>query len=350
MDAIYECKSQKEMAKRLGCGTDKLRKFLNVNGLYELFCSVHNVPYKPQKLLPCVICGETKNTSSLRGCFYCKRHYNQMYRYGKIVESTIYDKNEIRDILTEEQIFELLEEFGGQPEHNSNNYIISDTICHNPPGEGSHKLYYYFNSKLFRCYTGGCEESVFDIFQLVITVMKIQNHTDFDLNDSIRWIANKFHINGRVENGEEDNQLEDWKYLANYDRIQDLEININNIVLKEYDSYILNNFNYDVKISIGNFPFPTKHYGDISLPSGFYDALKVEIGEAKGQNWWCVMFPELCFVDVSNGIVPESSKEELQSSLSDENYNLISSNDSEYKIKFKIVELFENSKIFTAKK
>lgn len=95
IDAIYECKSQKEMAKRLGCGTDKLRKFLNVNGLYELFCSVHNVPYKPQKLLPCIICGETKNTSSLRGCFYCKRHYNQMYRYGKIVESTIYDKNEI---------------------------------------------------------------------------------------------------------------------------------------------------------------------------------------------------------------------------------------------------------------
>ena len=160
----------------------------------------------------------------------------------------IYDKNEIRDILTEEQIFELLEEFGGQPEHNSNNYIISDTICHNPPGEGSHKLYYYFNSKLFRCYTGGCEEPVFDIFQLIIKVMKIQNHTDFDLNDSIRWIANKFHINGRVENGEEDNQLEDWKYLANYDRIQDLEININNIVLKEYDNSILNNFNYDVKI------------------------------------------------------------------------------------------------------
>ena len=76
----------------------------------------------------------------------------------------IYDKNEIRDVLTEEQIFELLEEFGGQPEHN-NASIISDTICHNPPGEGSHKLYYYFNSKLFRCYTGGCEEPVFDIFQ-----------------------------------------------------------------------------------------------------------------------------------------------------------------------------------------
>ena len=72
-----------------------------------------------------------------------------------------------------------------------------------------------------------------------------------------------------------------------------------------------NGFNYDVKISIGNFPFPTKHYGDISLPSGFYDALKVEIGEAKGQNWWCVMFPPLCFVDVSSGVVPDHSKQEI---------------------------------------
>lgn len=111
-----------------------------------------------------------------------------------------------------------------------------------------------------------------------------------------------------------------------------------------------NGFSYDIKISIGNFPFPTKNYGDISLPAGFYDALKVEIGEAKGQNWWCVMFPSLCFVDVSNGIVPEESKEELQSTLLNEEYNLISSQNVEYKVKFKIVELFENSKIFTAKK
>ena len=111
-----------------------------------------------------------------------------------------------------------------------------------------------------------------------------------------------------------------------------------------------NGYNYDVKISIGNFPFPTKTYGDISLPSGYYDALKVEIGNSEGKNWWCVMFPTLCFVDISNGIVPEESKEDLQSNLSGETYNLISSNESEYQLKFKIVELFENTKIFTAKK
>lgn len=111
-----------------------------------------------------------------------------------------------------------------------------------------------------------------------------------------------------------------------------------------------NGFNYNVNIEIGNFSFPTKTYGDISLPSGFYDALKVEIGEASGQNWWCVMFPSLCFVDVSEGIVPEESKEELQDNLQKEEYNLISSDTLEFKVKFKLVELFENAKIIMAKK
>ena len=50
-----------------------------------------------------------------------------------------------------------------------------------------------------------------------------------------------------------------------------------------------NGYDYSVKININNFYFPTKNYGDISLPAGFYDALRVEIGEAKGKNWWCVM-------------------------------------------------------------
>ena len=116
-------------------------------------------------------------------------------------------------------------------------------------------------------------------------------------------------------------------------------------------SVILDNgFDYNVNIEIGNFSFPTKTYGDISLPSGFYDALKVEIGQASGQNWWCVMFPSLCFVDVSEGIVPEESKKDFQNNLQEEEYNLISSDTLEFKLKFKLVELFENAKIIMAKK
>lgn len=111
-------------------------------------------------------------------------------------------------------------------------------------------------------------------------------------------------------------------------------------------------FNYSVNVRIGNFEFPTKHYGDISLPAGSYDALRVEIGEAKGQNWWCVMFPPLCFVDASSGIVPEESKEDLENTLTNEEFSIVSENDSNlgFQLKFKILEILNNTGLITAKK
>lgn len=106
-----------------------------------------------------------------------------------------------------------------------------------------------------------------------------------------------------------------------------------------------NGFDYEVSIEIGNFEFPTKTYGDVSFPAGLYDALKIKIGNANGQNWWCVMFPPLCFIDVSSGIVPEDSKEVLESELSEEEYSLVTGAGSESRIKFKIVEVLQNFKI-----
>lgn len=112
-----------------------------------------------------------------------------------------------------------------------------------------------------------------------------------------------------------------------------------------------NGFDYDVNVEIGNFEFPTKTYGDISLPSGFYDALKVEIGSAKGKNWWCVMFPPLCFIDISSGTLSDESKNYLKNNLSDEDYALISNDSSsDLQFKFKILEFFGNNNIISAKK
>ena len=111
-------------------------------------------------------------------------------------------------------------------------------------------------------------------------------------------------------------------------------------------------YSYDVNINIGNFEFPTKDYGDISLPAGYYDALRVEIGEAKGHNWWCVMFPPLCFVDISSGVVSDESKELLENNLSEEEFALISENDNntEIQFKFKLLEFFNQNGMITAKK
>lgn len=108
-------------------------------------------------------------------------------------------------------------------------------------------------------------------------------------------------------------------------------------------------YDYDVNINIGNFEFPTKTYGDISLPAGFYDALRIEIGDACGKNWWCVMFPPLCFVDVTSGVVDEDSKELMQENLTEEEYSVISDDSTEFKLKFKLIEMLQNVNIFTAK-
>lgn len=77
-------------------------------------------------------------------------------------------------------------------------------------------------------------------------------------------------------------------------------------------------FSYKVKAQLGTYPFPTRVYGDLVYPAGNYEALRLVIGEGQGANWWCVMFPPLCFVDVSSGIaeqpVEDSSWEAVQNS------------------------------------
>ena len=86
----------------------------------------------------------------------------------------------------------------------------------------------------------------------------------------------------------------------------------------------------------------------MTFPAGYYNAVKVEIGEAKGQNWWCVMFPPLCMINATSGALTNDSKELLRKSMNDEDYQLITSSDKsseDIKIKFKIVEWMQDLKI-----
>lgn len=122
--------------------------------------------------------------------------------------------------------------------------------------------------------------------------------------------------------------------------------NLNKIEQKAKQIIEENGYNYNVSAKITFDYFPTKQYGDIILPAGEYEALKIEIGEAKGQNWWCVMFPPLCFIDVSVKEVPKEEKDKLKNILTDTEYDIITKaknkNDIPIKIKFKIVEIWQN--------
>ncbi len=60
-------------------------------------------------------------------------------------------------------------------------------------------------------------------------------------------------------------------------------------------------YQYAVQTEVGKVPFPTKQYGNMVYPAGTYEALRIVIGKGQGQNWWCVLFPPLCFVDIASG-------------------------------------------------
>ena len=110
-----------------------------------------------------------------------------------------------------------------------------------------------------------------------------------------------------------------------------------------------NGYEYDVNIEIGNFYFPTKDYANISLPAGNYDALRIKIGNATGKNWWCSLFPPLCFVDISSGVLEDEDSKVLKENLNSEEYSLITNTSDEMKLKFKIIEII-NEKLQKAPK
>lgn len=107
-----------------------------------------------------------------------------------------------------------------------------------------------------------------------------------------------------------------------------------------------NGYNYDVKVGIEYSTFPTKQYSNIILPAGEYKALKIVIGQGTGKNWWCVMFPPLCFVDEESGVIDKETDQKLKEVLTEEEYNLITQETetdmSKTTVKFKIVEILES--------
>ncbi len=82
-------------------------------------------------------------------------------------------------------------------------------------------------------------------------------------------------------------------------------------------------YEYAVTAEVTKCDFPEKTYGDVTFPAGVYEALRIEIGEAKGQNWWCVLYPNLCFIDAVHAVVPDEGKKELKKVLNEDTYEMV---------------------------
>ncbi|MCI8886688.1 MAG: stage II sporulation protein R [Hungatella sp.] len=99
---------------------------------------------------------------------------------------------------------------------------------------------------------------------------------------------------------------------------------------------------YRTSIQITKAYFPTKSYGSLVLPCGTYDTVQVELGAGRGRNWWCVLYPRLCFIEETRPVFPETSVEELKALLSEEDCRSLMNNPPTFHIRLKLLELLSN--------
>jgi stage II sporulation protein R len=101
------------------------------------------------------------------------------------------------------------------------------------------------------------------------------------------------------------------------------------------DVLLENGMAQPVSMEIGKEQYPIRYYEDFSLPAGEYTSVKIIIGEGKGQNWWCVLFPPMC----TSYAIKGEGEDYINVGLSKDQYDLITGADGEYKVKFKLLEI-----------
>lgn len=145
----------------------------------------------------------------------------------------------------------------------------------------------------------------------------------------------------------------EFESISSKDDSENLIIEKINEIRKEAETTMnKEGYDYDVIVYYGNFKFPRKSYEDIVLPEGYYDAVRIEIGKAEGNNWWCVMFPPLCFVDFGQDknaepVLNIETEKKLQEVLTQEEIEAIKAKRGieNIKLKSKIFEFIEKGKV-----
>ena len=168
------------------------------------------------------------------------------------------------------------------------------------------------------------EENLFRLRVVANSNSKIDQDLKIKVRNSILNYLSKFNLS---------NKEETILHLKNHQT--DIETIISNII-KE------NGFDYTFQFEISNSFYPAKKYNSITLPSGNYDGLQIKLGNAKGENWWCILFPPMCLINSSTCELEENSNELLSNNLSNETTHIIQSSEPKYKFKFKIIDFINN--------
>ena len=111
------------------------------------------------------------------------------------------------------------------------------------------------------------------------------------------------------------------------------------IIAVSKETLAANGFSYGASAELTHTDFPEKTYGDYTFPEGNYEALEITLGDGAGHNWWCVLYPNMCFRGSEYEVVEDEAKENLKEVLTPDEYESIFDS-GKYEIKLKILDIF----------
>lgn len=194
------------------------------------------------------------------------------------------------------------------------------------------------------------------LFTVGFSVYMTQSYAEI-IQDGIEAKVVRFHVLAN-SNDEEDQilklQVRD-KILATYgdllsqcedkdETLKALESAKDEICKIAQEEVYENGYDYSVAVSLVREDFPKKQYEDFTFPAGVYDALRIEIGDSVGENWWCVLYPQMCYVDATWGYATNESVTKLENSLTEEEFIVVSALGQKGvvpKLKLKIVDWWQ---------
>ena len=141
-----------------------------------------------------------------------------------------------------------------------------------------------------------------------------------------------------IDNAEYDLETEETPGKENPDRneiLQFLQSHLSEIEAVANQTLVGQHQSYRATAAIQTVYFPERTYGTCTFPAGWYEALRIQLGEAKGHNWWCVLYPRLCFTDCLHAVVEEEGQQELKKVLTEEEYETLLHEPQRWKVKLR---------------
>ncbi|MCC8045022.1 MAG: stage II sporulation protein R [Clostridiales bacterium] len=142
----------------------------------------------------------------------------------------------------------------------------------------------------------------------------------------LTWIADEMQDAKEEPQSEQTERAAILQFLS--ENLSKLEENANRILEEQGKSY-------SAQAEIAWCYFPDRTYGSYTFPAGWYQALRIRLGEAAGQNWWCLLYPALCFSDCLHAAISDNGQTKLEENLTVEEYQLLLKNPSQWKIAFR---------------